>query len=114
MLRYLGRLFRYDHWANREAVRSLRTGQASARSLKVIAHIGAAERLWMNRLLAQPQTLAVWPELTLEQSEALVEEMGRAWSGYLEALVEDGLTVRIAYTNTKGERWGNSVEDVLM
>jgi uncharacterized damage-inducible protein DinB len=114
MLDYLKRLFGYDHWANRQALRSLRGGQPTPRSLKLIAHIGAAERLWMDRLLAQPQRMAVWPALTLEQSEALLEEMAQAWNGYIEALSGDGLAVTIAYTNTRGERWTNTVEDVLM
>jgi uncharacterized damage-inducible protein DinB len=108
------RLFRYDRWANEEVVRVLRAVvQPTPRSLKLVAHVAAAERLWLDRLLRRPQSLPVWPLLTLDQSARLVEEMAWAWDGYLGELTAARLGERIAYTNSKGQPWVNTVGDVL-
>ncbi len=114
MLAVLRRLFDYDHWANRATLRSLRVGSPSERSRKLLAHVAATERLWYDRLLARKQSLPVWPDFTLDQSEALVDEMAAAWREYLGGLEAKGLGEAAGYTNTKGERWSNTVQDVLM
>jgi uncharacterized damage-inducible protein DinB len=113
MLAFYRRLFHYDAWANRAAIGSLRVGQPAARAVRVMAHIAAAERLWYDRLLGQKQSLPVWPELTLDQSQELVDRMAAEWRAYLDQLDPAGLDQVIEYTNTKGERWSNSVGDVL-
>lgn len=112
MLAFYRRLFAYDEWANRATLASLRAG-ASERARKLMAHVGATERLWYDRLLHRQQSLPVWPDFTLDQSEALVDEMASAWREYLAGLSPAALSKETRYTNTKGEHWTNTVEDVL-
>lgn len=114
MHRLLERWFAYDHWANRETLRSLAGEPAGGRPLQLMAHIAAAEQLWHDRLLGRPQSLPVWPDLTLEQSAALVDGMAARWREYLAGLAPEGLEAVIRYTNSKGEPWKNTVQDVLM
>ena len=78
-----------------------------------MAHVAATEWLWYDRLLGRPQTMPVWPDLTLEQSAALVDEMAGCWREYLAGLPAEGLQAVTAYTNSKGEPWRNTVQDVL-
>ena len=71
------RLFAYDAWANQETLASLRKSQEPpARSLKFVAHILAAERLWLDRLEQKGQPPQVWPEFTFEQCETSGERSG--------------------------------------
>lgn len=113
MLDYFRRLFDYNQWANREALKGLRTvGAAPERSRKFIAHIIAAEWLWLRRLKTGKQ-MSVWPELTLEECEGEFKELESAWRGYLKGLGSNDLGQEIAYTNTIGERWKSVVADVL-
>jgi uncharacterized damage-inducible protein DinB len=116
LLTYLHKLFAHDDWANREVVRALQAAaQAPPRSAKLMAHVLAAESLWRGRMLQKPSQLAVWPELTLDQMTALVEELGAHWKNFLGALDrESGLARVVQYTNSKGEHWSNSVQDILM
>jgi uncharacterized damage-inducible protein DinB len=108
------RLFRYDHWANRAVVRALEVApQPTPRSLTLLAHLVAAEQLWLDRLRQRPQALPVWPDLALAQGAALVEDVARAWGGYLRDLTTARLAEGIVYTNTKGQPWTNTVADVL-
>lgn len=114
MRELLDRWFRYDHWANREALRSLQAGPCSERARQVMAHVAATQRLWYDRLLGRPQSMPVWPDLTLNQSAALVDDMAARWREYLAGLPADGFQAVTAYTNSKGEPWRNAVQDVLM
>lgn len=110
----LERWFAYDHWANRQTLGSLKAGSCSARTRKIMAHIPATERLWYDRLLDRPPSLPVWPDLTLDQSADLVDEMAGRWRAYLSGLSPEGLQAVKGYTNSKGEPWRNTVQDVLV
>jgi uncharacterized damage-inducible protein DinB len=110
----LKRLFDYDRWANREALASLRaTPTPPPRGLKLMAHVVAAEALWHARLTGANAELPVWPDLSTAQCEMWLGDLERSWSKYLEHAVPSRLGERVAYTNTKGEAFGSSVEDVL-
>jgi uncharacterized damage-inducible protein DinB len=110
-MRHLRRLLRYDAWANWETLHSLKQG-APPRSLKWLAHIVGAEYLWMARLRGQRETLPVWPELDVEACSERLDELSRLWPEYLDDAV-DSLTEEIPYTNSKGEAWTNTVEEIL-
>ena len=112
MIAYFQRLFAYDEWANREVLTSIQAS-TSVPSLKFFAHILSAERLWLERLLGQPQTLPVWPDFTLDQCRLQVAELPGLWKDYLGSLTEDKLALDLTYKNTKGESWTNSRCDIL-
>jgi len=115
MIPYFQRLFSYDDWANREVLASLQALKAvPPRSLKFLAHILSAERLWLQRLLVQRQTYPVWPDFSLEQCGLEVAELPGLWKTYLGSLKEDGLTRDLTYKNSKGESWSSSRQDILM
>jgi uncharacterized damage-inducible protein DinB len=115
LLDYLHKLFAYDDWANREALASLRAaGTPPARSLKLMAHIVAAGWLWMARLGQEERRIVVWPELSVAECGAHIAELRPAWQRYLAGLSATRLGETIAYVNSKGERWTNTVGDILM
>jgi len=108
------RMFAYDHWANRECLRVLRVtpGVESDRT-KRIAHILSAEKLWLERIQRKRQSLPVWPNSTVEECEAMADEMAASWRKYLDEIPPDGLDEIVEYRNSKGEPWSSRVEDVL-
>lgn len=115
MIEHLNRLFAYDAWANREVLAGLRAAPTvPARSLKFIAHILAAERVWLERLEGRKQTVPVWPEFTLEESARHADELSELWRTYLEAGSEADLAKSISYKNSMGEAWSNRKDDILM
>ena len=110
----LRRLFAYDEWANREVLASLRPAEpVPVRSLKLLAHILSAERLWWERIEQQKQTLPVWPGFTLAQSEAEIAEISVRWKEYLDKINEPDLTRVVNYKNSKGENWSSREDDIL-
>ena len=112
MIGHLRRLLQYDAWANMETLSSLRVGTPPPRSLKWIAHIVGAECLWLARLRGEPTPLPVWPELEVASCGKLLEELSRRWPEYLDDTGE-ALGDSVTYTNSKGESWTNTVEEVL-
>jgi uncharacterized damage-inducible protein DinB len=109
------RLFAYDAWANHEVLATLRAAPfAPARSLQFIAHILAAERLWWERLEGKEQSLPVWPEFTIAESENLAADLAQSWKTYLAARSENDLEQSVTYRNSKGETWSSRKDDILM
>jgi len=115
MLAHIQRLFRYDDWANREVVDALqRLSTPPPRSVKILAHIVSAERLWLERLRSEKQTYPVWPDFTIQQCQQEVQLLGELWAAYLSSFAETDLERAVSYQNTKGETWRSYKRDILM
>lgn len=116
LLEHLRRQFDYDAWANGEVLAAIEAGGAGpalAQTLKLLAHIVSAERLWLERLEQQFQSLAVWPEFSIGQCKAQMDELAKLWSEYFSQLSSAALSAQIHYKNSKGEPWSSSAQDVL-
>lgn len=114
LIDYLRRLLVYDMWANREVLAAVRASHAShERPLELMAHILSAERLWLERLQQQPQSLPVWPSVDLEECERQAMDLGRLWGEYLDKTTPSHLAQTISYKNSKGQSWKSIAQDVL-
>jgi uncharacterized damage-inducible protein DinB len=112
------RMFAYDNWANRECLAAMRAaGTVSPDTLGRMAHILSAQKLWLERIQKQPQSMKVWPSSTIEDCLALAGEMESAWQSYLARIgnqfAPGSLNDQVAYRNSKGEPWSSRVEDIL-
>jgi uncharacterized damage-inducible protein DinB len=114
-LNHYRRLFKYDAWANREVCMNLKNGgNPAGRGLAFMAHVIAAEIVWLERINREPQSVQVWPQWTLAQCETHLATITRRWRDFLDTLTPEAFAREIAYTNTKGETFRSSVEDILM
>jgi uncharacterized damage-inducible protein DinB len=105
------RLFTYDDWANREEVSRLRAmAEPPVPAVRILAHIAAAQRLWIVRMLGG-EPPPVWPEWNLDRCAAEVAALRGAWR---EALPRIDRTASITYVNSLGEQWNSRNDDVLM
>jgi uncharacterized damage-inducible protein DinB len=78
-----------------------------------MAHILSAQKLWLERILNQPQSTAVWPSATIEECSALAEQISSAWRNYFKTLSQQMLDNNVKYRNSKGEPWSSRVDDIL-
>ncbi|MGI9101288.1 MAG: DinB family protein [Terriglobales bacterium] len=112
LLDYLQGLFSYNHWANGESLRSLQDmDDPPERARRVMAHIVAAEWLWLGRLKQEKPNVPVWPLWGLPDVERQLPEIRQGWQEYL---AKCRLQEAVSYTNSKGEQYTNHVRDVLM
>ncbi len=116
LLDSLRRQFRYDAWANREVLAALKpiaNEKDMSRSRQLLAHILAAERLWLERIRKQPQSLPVWPDLTFDQCDAQTSALASQWNEFLAPLTSAQLGDQANYKNSKGEPWSSTIHDIL-
>ena len=111
---YLRKELTYNTWANQEVLTAIgAAGVDDSRSLQLLAHILAAERVWLERLRQVAQSVPVWPKPDLAWCQAEAEKLGREWHEYLELATAGDISQTISYKNTKGESWTSAIVDVL-
>jgi uncharacterized damage-inducible protein DinB len=112
LIEHLRRQFAYDAWANHEVLAALQITRLTARPVQLLAHILSAERLWLERIRKQPQTLPVWPDFSADQCETQITELAQLWQNFFR-LSSASLSEDVSYKNSKGEPWSSTVEDIL-
>src|SRR5579884_3517122 len=99
LTRHFRRQFEYGDWANREVQAALQESPID-KSVRLLAHILAAEALWFDRVHATPNAV-VWPEWTIQECGARQAAIARRWRDYVSGLTEQELRRPVDYTNSK-------------
>jgi uncharacterized damage-inducible protein DinB len=111
----LTKLFEHLQWADERVLAGLRERPGSdPRALELFAHVLGAEHVWLSRLREEAPRVAVWPALTLEGCAALAAENQRGYAALLAALGDDDLRREVAYTNSAGQSFRSTIEDMLL
>ena len=112
----LHRALAYNHWANRLTLGSLKSQpQNNWRALRALAHLLIAEREWLLRLEENRDTTGFdfWPELSLENCEAMMEQTHESYAKLLDSLTENDLDKVASYKNSKGVAYHTPYRDIL-
>ena len=113
----LARTFTYDAWANREALASLeRMAEPPAPAVRWMAHVAAAQLVWAARLGGEAPSHPVWPEWSLAETAARLEEAEAAWATLLAAMAAEGegaLGRTLHYATSRGDRFASTAGDIL-
>jgi uncharacterized damage-inducible protein DinB len=108
----LSQLYAHNWWAHDALVAEARGAPLDAESIKLLAHIVAAEHLWLSRIDMVKPRVGVWPTLSLD-AIAQLESENRARFGELLRRPDDTLRRRIRYRNSAGNDFENDVEEIL-
>ena len=113
-IEYFTKLFDHMEWADRRALASLR-GMANppATAVELLAHILGASRVWLARMDGSKSPLAVWPKLTLDEAERVINENANGYRRILSNLPSAGLHQPITYKNSAGDQFTSTIEDML-
>jgi uncharacterized damage-inducible protein DinB len=108
-------LFAYDAWANARVLKGLRSmPNDHARARALIAHVHAAQLVWMTRLREHDASgIALFPDHTLDQCAAWFEHNHEAFTRYLDALEEDRLDESVTYVNSQGASFSTPIREIL-
>jgi uncharacterized damage-inducible protein DinB len=104
------RLFAYAAWANGRTLAAVRATPDAAEGLRLLAHVLAAEHVWLSRLRGTPAAHPVWPALTADECAALLVENR---DGYAALLADADLARSARYKTTKGVEYETAVADIL-
>lgn len=111
---YYSQLFNYNNWATKETVESIKKlTQPSDRIISLISHIIAAQQLWFNRIIDEKPLIKPWENYTVDECYIKSDEITLRWINFLEHASDNGLEKVIHYTNTMGERFENTIKDIL-
>jgi uncharacterized damage-inducible protein DinB len=108
----LVQLYEHNWWAHDELLAELRRQAPDPETLRLFAHIVAAEHLWLSRIDMVKPRVAVWPALSLDEIAALESENRRRIRELLRR-PDDSRAQRIYYRNSAGNEFENGVADIL-
>ena len=108
----LEKLYEHNWWAHDAMLAELRRAAPDAETLRLLAHVVAAEHLWLARIDSVKPRVAVWPALTLDEIVALEAE-NRPRFRELLARPDDTRLRRVQYRNSAGNDFENDVESIL-
>lgn len=113
MIAYFQRLLEHMFWAD-TAILELLSAQDDPAAGRLFAHVLAAERVWLLRMRGKDSTSQpVWPDLDVNGMRLLAQSNADEYARFLADLTEDGLQADVAYTNSRGARFRNTVADIL-
>jgi uncharacterized damage-inducible protein DinB len=114
MKAHIERMLRSMAWADRQALGALRNSPAAqADGLPLLAHLLAAEHIWLARLERRDAQFTVWPALTIDECESLADGNAGGYAACIQRLGDSELASDVRYRNTKGQEFVTSVIDIL-
>lgn len=108
----LDSLFAHMFWAHDELLNELRRSPPDPETLRLFAHVVAAEHLWLARIDSTKPSVAVWPALTVDELANLEAENRSRFRELLRA-PDDTRPRRVKYRNSSGNDFDNSVGEIL-
>lgn len=111
MKTFFKELLEYNHHFNAQLIRLLdeNSSKVPEKSIRLMSHIVNAQQVWNSRMLHAPSP-GVWDVRPLAD---LIRQEDENFIQGLEILETKDLSEVIAYTNTKGEAFSNSVRDIF-
>ena len=112
------RPFAYDAWANQECRASIAraTGLKSDRTLVILSHIVAGQRVWLGRLDPKTHSAAiveVWSSVDLSDCDRRLADLAETWVRFLDERPIGHPDRDVTYTNSKGETFTSAERDIL-
>jgi uncharacterized damage-inducible protein DinB len=113
--RHLERLVAHLGWADRATCESLvAAGEPHPAVVELYAHVLAAEHVWLSRIEGTTPAVAVWPAFGLEECDRLARENSARLETLVTGLAEADLVREVTYRNSAGDRFTNTLEDILL
>lgn len=106
-------LFKYENWANARIIDALgQLQEPDEKSLELMSHILLVQMVWYSRIMgiAAPP---VWEKKTFQQIKDIYEVNKKILTPFIEKQTKDILAEYKDYKNTKGDKFSNTVTQIL-
>ena len=110
---HLRHLYRFNDWANRIVVRSVRAAKKPGIT-SYLAHVLITEKEYFERLHGKDSTgFDFWPEISIDECAELARENATRFEGLLDGFDEEGLGQTARYKTSEGTPYENTFREVL-
>ena len=112
MKSHLKELFEYNFEMNEQLIKRAMEIEdlVSDKSKKLISHIFNAQEIWNARILGRNSAFGVWQIHEMSAWKPINQQMHDA---SLAILHSNTLDVSVEYSNTKGDHFSNTIQDIL-
>jgi uncharacterized damage-inducible protein DinB len=108
-------MFKYNDWATRQTAESMAgLKKKNKKTEELLSHIISAQKIWLNRILGKEIAIDPWQMLTQKELAPQSTPVTAEWINLLEGLQEKDFERRIEYKNLKGERFSNTIKDIVV
>ena len=107
-------LLKYNDWATREAADSINgLGIKDERLVELLSHLVSAQKNWLNRIPGRDVYVGLWEKHAVQECINQSTDITAEWINLLESFKDKDIERRIEYKNTKGEKFSNTIKDIL-
>lgn len=106
-------LFKYDRYASQLIIDTINKTENNSTAIRLVAHLLAAQQVWLGRCKNQAAAFELWPDWKAEQLEPIMNENHQLWINFLEYLSPDDFENTISYKNSRGDAFENKLSDIL-
>jgi uncharacterized damage-inducible protein DinB len=108
--------YQFEHaaWAGeqlRVAVEAMAEGEAKAHARRFLAHVAAAQCIWLARVQGEDAP-PVWPGWTLEESAERSRAAVSGWTDLVAASTGETLAQAVRYASSSGARYENALAEI--
>jgi uncharacterized damage-inducible protein DinB len=112
-LQLIRRSFAHSAWSDVLLLDALRAHPELTAARREYSHVVAVQEVWLARIERRTAAAPIWPDLTLEQADALRRDVAAAYERFLSTLTSDALERQCEYTNSVGQAFQTPTVDIL-
>jgi len=107
-------LFGYEKWATGKVLDAMKQlPEQDEKCVEWMAHILMAQLIWYSRSDHKQINYTPWEKKKFDECLKLYNELSILWFNFCNNLTEEDLMKVINYTNSKGESYQNTLQDIL-
>jgi uncharacterized damage-inducible protein DinB len=107
-------MFKYNDWATRQIAESIvGLKKKNEKTQELLSHIISAQKIWLNRILKRGIIINPWQKITSDEWIEKNTTGTSEWINLIESFQEKDFDARVEYKNTAGEKYTNTVKDII-
>ena len=112
---YFKNIFQYENWANLKITDCLlSTKELPEKPLSLISHIANAQMIWLGRIKNEHPNTKVWQIYDRSEISGLIKNSSSNLIEFINSISENDFKKLISYTNTKGDKFNSTIEEILI
>jgi uncharacterized damage-inducible protein DinB/RimJ/RimL family protein N-acetyltransferase len=108
------RIFAHLFWADERFVDALASADPPVQVIELMAHVFAAEHVWLARVQGRTPSVPVWPELDATGCAQLASENRARYEEFLAQADDAALASEVSYVNSAGDAFRSRIDDILL